>query len=280
MRVGILLFEKWHGREEIGSSRLRGHWYVKNWPDAELFRQGAQYDVIIFQKTYWLEYIKAFKGIKILDLCDPDWLDTQPIVEILDNVDAITVSSEGLKTAIEQFTDKPVVFIPDRQDMDFHKMKKEKHEEIAKWVVWYGYSGNSKLLDKTILTLKKLKLKLKVISDCVPPYGKADKNVKYDWKNPAWSFDREVTECDIVLLPQDSRPRGKYKSTNKTLTAWTLGMPVAKTPEELQRFLDPIERQKEADLRYQEVKDKWDIKQSVEEFKNLINQLKNERTSK
>ncbi len=234
---------------------------------------------MIFQKTYWSEYVRAFKGIKILDLCDPDWLDTQPIVDIIDNCDAVTVSSKGLKIAIEQFTDKPVVYIPDRQDLEFHTTTK-KHKGEAEWVVWFGYSGNSKLLDRTILTLKKLKLKLKVISCCVPPYSKADKNVKYDWKNPEWSFNKEITDCDICLLPDDNRPRGKYKSTNKTLTAWTLGMPVAKTPEDLKKYLDPIARQKEADIRVKEIKEKWDIKTSVEEFKNLIKQLQNERNRK
>jgi len=91
-RCGLLTFEQWYGKEDMGSSRIRGHWIINNWKEAELFKQGEKYDVVIFQKCYWLDYVKAFKGIKILDLCDPDWLDTVPIIDIIDNVDAITVS--------------------------------------------------------------------------------------------------------------------------------------------------------------------------------------------
>jgi len=76
MKGGILLFEKWHGKENIGSSRIRGHWLVKYWSEVEprdmeleLFKQGAKYDFVIFQKVYWLDFVKEFNGIKILDLC-------------------------------------------------------------------------------------------------------------------------------------------------------------------------------------------------------------------
>jgi hypothetical protein len=272
MKIGILLFEQWHCRKDVGGSRLRGHFLFPYWKEAEPFVQGKKYDVVIFQKTYFPEFVKAYNGIKILDLCDPDWLDTVPIKEIIDNVDAVTVSSEGLRDAISQFTDKPVVFIPDRQDLNFHNVQKV-HKGRAKMVVYYGYSHNAKVLDIALSTLKKFQLKLKVISDCRPPYTKADINVKYDWENPNWSFNKEVLEADFCILPEDNRPRGKFKSNNKTLTAWALGMPVAKTPQDVKRFLDPEERKKEADKNLKEVREKYDSKQSVEEFKSLIKQL-------
>jgi len=308
--VGILLFEQWHNREDVGSSRLRGHWYIKNWEEAEQFRNGAQYEVIIFQKVYWKEYAKEFKGVKILDVCDPDWLDTVSVKEMIDNCDAITVSSEGLQKAMQEFTDKPVVFIPDRQDLSFHTKKKDhKGQGKAKKVIWFGYSQNAKLLDPTLRSLKKMGLQLTVLSECRPPYSsvaayeklilkgnetpeqieemqkKVDeennnfiRNVKYQWENPQWSFDDVILEHDIVLLPPDIRPRGKYKSTNKTLTAWTLGMPVARNKADLERFLNEDERVSEGELRYNEVREKFDVKQSVQELKDLIAQIKNGKT--
>lgn len=276
--VGFLLFEDWHNRKEVGSSRLRGHWLMKHWEEAEIFQNGAFYDTVIFQKAYWLDYVRAFKGIKILDICDPDWLDSMPIKEVIDNCDAVTVSSEGLKHAIEQFTDKPVVFIPDRQDLSFHTKKKE-HKGKAKKVIWFGYSHNAKLLDPTLLSLKKLGLELTVLSDARPPYNGATRNIKYQYEDKNWSFDDVILEHDIVLLPPDIRPRGKYKSTNKTLTAWTLGMPVATNKEDLIRFMEEAERVKEGELRYNEVREKWNIEKSVQEYKDLIAQIKNGKTS-
>lgn len=274
--VGIILFEQWHNRKEIGSSRLRGHWLINNWEEAELFQQGAKYDTIIFQKVYWLEYLKAFKGIKILDICDPDWLDTLPIREVLDECDAITVSSKGLKEAVEKFTDKPVYFIPDRQDLSFHN-KKKVHEGKAKTCIWFGYSHNAKVLDPAISTLKKHDIKLTVLSDCRPVYVKANRNVKYEYENPEWSFNDIILQHDFVLLPPDTRPRGKYKSTNKTLTAWSLGMPVAKSPEDVVKFIEPEARIKEAELRIKEVQEKYNIKQSIQDFKNIIEKIKNDK---
>jgi len=283
LKGAILLFEDWHSKKYIGSSRIRGHWLIKNWDKVlpynstlESFVQGQKYDFVIFQKTYWLDFVKKFEGIKILDFCDVDWLDTVPVIEIIDNCDAVTTSTEALRDEIKKFTDKPVVCIPDRQDLEFHNLKK-KHEGRAKMVVWFGYSHNSKVLDKTILFLKKYNLKLKVISDVRPPYMKADKNVKYDWGNPEFDFNKEVLEGDMVLMPENTRARGRFKSNNKTLTAWCLGMPVATTPDELVKFLDPEERKKEAELRLKEVKEKWSVELSVKDFKNLIEQLKNDK---
>ena len=78
-------------------------------------------------------------------------------------------------------------------------------------------------------------------------------------------------------MPPDSRPRGQYKSNNKVTKAWALGMPVARMSEDLERFLDPEERKKEAELRLKEVKEKWDVKTSVSEMKQLIEDIKNKK---
>ena len=65
----ILTFEQFHGRKNLGSSRIRGHWLIDNWDEVELFKQGKKYDFVIYQKAYFIEHAKIFKGIKILDLC-------------------------------------------------------------------------------------------------------------------------------------------------------------------------------------------------------------------
>ena len=48
LKIGVLLFEQFLGKKEVGSSRLRGHWIVKKWkelnPDigeCEIFRYGV-----------------------------------------------------------------------------------------------------------------------------------------------------------------------------------------------------------------------------------------------
>jgi len=242
-----------------------------------VFEQGKEYKVVIFQKTYWLEYVKAFKGIKVLDFADPDHLDTIPIKEVIDYCDAITTSTETLAESMRQFTDKPVVCIPDRVDLNVHNGQK-KHEGQAKKVCWFGYAHNATLLDKTIPTLKKYKLKLNAISNFRPPYQKAEENVKYPKEQS--EFNEEVLSCDFVIMPPDDRPRGKYKSNNKTIIAWALGMPVATSPQDVKRFLNPKEREAEAAKRLKEVREKWDVKLSILEYESLINRLKENKNGK
>ena len=270
-KVGFLLWEKWHGKDSysIGSSRIRGHWLIKYWDGAESFCQGQEYDVLILQKVYWAGYCEQFNGIKILDICDPDWLDEVPFKRTLEVVDAVITSTQPLADYIAQMTDKPVVYIPDRQDLEFHK-KKKVHKGRAKRVCWFGYSHNARVLDKVVGFIKKQGVKLVVISNLRPSYRGADVNLE-------WSLDTindNILDCAFCLLPEDERPLGKYKSNNKTTKAWALGMPVARTPDEFLRFLDPDERKKESEERTKEVKEKWDVRLSVSQYKELIDKLK------
>ena len=278
MNIGILLFEKWHGKKFLGSSRIRGHWLVKHWDELELFEQGKKYDAVIFQKTYWLKYVESYDGIKILDVCDPDWLDGQAEMRnIINHCDAVTTSTEALRDTIKGFAgDKPVVYIPDRQDLEFHN-KQKVHKGRAKKIIWFGYSHNASVLDIALGFLKSKDLQLTILSEARPPYPNADRNIKYDWGNPEFDFNGILLQHDIVLLPEDTRPRGKYKSKNKTYTAWALGLPVASTPEDVERFMEAEERRKEAKLRLKEIREKYDVKQSVEDFKQLIKQIDESR---
>ena len=79
MKVSILTFDKWHGRRigTIGSSIIRARWLLPHWPEAKLWTHGMRADVYIFQKVYWPAFMKDCQGIKILDLCDPDWFNNK-----------------------------------------------------------------------------------------------------------------------------------------------------------------------------------------------------------
>ena len=269
-------------KESVGSSRIRGTWIANNWPEAEIFKVAVKYDAIIFQKSYFLTFMKAYKGIKILDMCDPDWLEGKLVKQAIELCDAVTTSSEKLAEFIRSITDKPVVCIPDRMDLKEHKRKKI-HEGNAQRVVWFGYSNNHKVVDRILLTLKKLGLGLTIVSD-MPYYPNAAisgiddtwirenvKNIKYDHE----SINEEIVDGgDIVINPKLSDlARFKYKSNNKTLTAWALGMPVATNEEELIKFIDPVERQKEADKRYDEVVKDWEIGASVQQYCDILKSI-------
>lgn len=283
MKIGILTMElhENRARNSVGSSRIRGNWLINHWPEAELFKIGTKYDVVIFQKAYHMEYMKIFPGIKILDLCDPDWLEGKPVKQCIDLCDAVVTSSEALAQFCRRMTDKPVVFIDDRVDLDLHRERKV-HTKPAEGVVWFGYHGNHQVLDSALATLKRMGLKLTVISD-LPYYpGSAVAGIEEAWfqknvrniKFDAETINQDIIDSgDVVLNPKLDSGRFKYKSENKTYIAWALGMPVAFDSEDLARLMDPVARQAEADLRRKEVEEKYRTEISVEQYKDLIASL-------
>ena len=278
--IGILTFEKYHGRRDVGSSRIRGHWLIKYWDEAELFKPGKKYKVCLYQKAYFVEHAKAFSGIKILDLCDPEFLHwSYRTKQMLKEVDAVTTSTESLAEAIRKFTDKPVVYIPDRVDLEFHKETRRLHQGRAKWVVWFGYSAGFDMIKPVLHFLKKHNLNLIVISNKLfnLPASYYD---HIELKNLPWKLEtvnEDIVSADIVINPQSKKGKWKYKSNNKTITAWALGMPVANDVEELEKFLDGEERQKESQKKLQEVKELYDVKISVNEYQELISKIAKEK---
>ena len=273
-KIGIITFSKFNGRELTGSSKIRGQWLQNHWKEAELFKMGKKYDVVIYQKAYWVEHAKIFDGIKILDLCDPDWLHWgYRTIEMIEEVDAITTSTEALAIQIRKFTNKPVQCIPDRIDLDEIKEIKV-HEGKAKKVAWFGYSTGFPMLRPAVHHIKKMLLGLIVISDkgFMPPTGNDGldlTNYPHKWE----TIYKDLLEADIIINPQSKNGKWQYKSNNKTLLAWALGIPVAEDIDELKRFMEVEERIKESEKRKKEIDEKWDIKYSVNEFKELIDVL-------
>ncbi len=282
--VATLTMERMDNRKvnTVGSSRIRMRWPLNYWPEAEEYLIGKDYEVLIFQKVYWSNMMENFDGIKILDLCDPDWLEGQPVFEFIDLCDAVTTSTEALAEYIRKL--RPNVFvkcIPDRVYIPEVKPMKEIHHGPLKKVCWYGYHGNTHYLMNTFEELIKRGIELTVISGATydPPLTYRD---KLDLVNVAWDYETvfsEVVRADAVLMPDPhGDEKGKYKSNNKTIHAWAQGMPVIRLPDDIDKFMDPVERRKESRKRLKEVRDKWDTKLSVDEYREIIEEVKKRKT--
>ena len=234
-----------------GSSRLRGDWLVKYWPQAELFEPRTIYDVLIFQKAGWVEWMELFCGITVYDACDPkkNWLTMAQLCDLA------TTSSQGLARELEN-----ALFIPDRFDLDYFTLQKV-HEARATEAVWFGYRKNIELLAPFLRPLNKLGIRLKTITDKPTDVGDVNLCFPNNPHDPDYSaLNYELIQSDIVLNP----PLHKFKSENKTHHAWLLNLPVAKTPEEVETFLEPYSRNVEVD------RGALDIRLSVREFKSLL----------
>ena len=276
MKIAMLTMEKFDNRREnsVGSSRIRGKWMMKYCPQITEFKNGFDYDAVIYQKAYYQEHMKRFQGVKIFDLCDPDWLEPRPITETAEHVDAFTVTTDKIKDFLTQITPKPVVVIPDRIDPEEHTPTKQEHFGKIRSVVWFGYSSNQVVLDQVVNILQNYQISLVVISE--RNYPQADVNIPYDYK----TVHEEIIKHDAVLMPIFIKNlRHSYKSDNKILTSWALKMPVIREPQDIERLMNPAVRNAEAEKHYQYVKDEYHVKHSGPEYVNLIEQLMREKSA-
>lgn len=215
-KIGIIGFDQFQGKFDVGSSKIRVDWLINHWPEARRFKQGGDYETVIYQKAYFVDHAKAFKGKKILDMCDPDWIDGQKVIEMIQEVDAITCSSAALADEVKHFTDKPVYFIPDRVDLTVFPEMKE-HETTARSVVWFGYAQNFETLTQTLKPITDMGLELIVVSNKPyhPPQSWLD---KVDVTNYPWteqSAYNDIMRGDMAINPKLSSYRFKYNRPTK-----------------------------------------------------------------
>jgi hypothetical protein len=281
MKVSIVSWERFNYRPfgSIGSSMIRSRWLAEKWDEATEWKHGDKFDVLILQKVYWKDMVEDFKGVKILDMCDPDWMNMEQtsckLMEFAQHIDAITCSTDELTNVVKRWVKHiPVITIADRLNLDYFTVKKE-HKERAKAVVWFGYYHKAKeVLNYVLPSLKKRDLGLYVISNSefIPDndYGVPISNIQWTPNNAFM----DIQSGDFVINPPSPLRDLRFKSNNKTIMSWALGMPVVNTADDMDRFLDPLERTREAEKRQSEILSLWDIKYSIEQYKALIEDIK------
>lgn len=279
--IRFFSMSQFHNKNPIsGSTFIRVHQLLKYWPGSALYKYGENPEVLIFQKVYCGQDYKFpahFEGIKILDICDPDWLEGVAIKETVDAMDAITVPTKPLADFISQMTDKPIVIIPDRFDMALIGRRHKKHTGKAKTIGWFGYAHNVELIRPALPLINELSLTLHIISNenkylfNYPNSVKAE-NYRFTKYNESTIY-QDLQQMDFVIFPEGKRIIDKYKSNNRTTKAILAGLPVATTPAEVQLFLDGPEREKYIQKHYNKTKAEYDVKKSVQQFKDLIDEI-------
>lgn len=272
-------YGKFHGKfEMVGSDYIRCQQLIKYWPDADLYKYGEFPDCLIFNKVFISEDFKFpahFENKKILDICDPMWLEGHNIVETAHAMDAVTCPTESLADYIRQFHSN-VVVVPDRFDIEIIPTPKT-HSGKAKTVVWFGYSHNADLLKPAIGIIEEKGLNLLIISNDDPianRWGIRDKKEWYTYKRyDEATIYQDLQQADFAILPDGNRPQDMFKSNNKTIKAQLAGIPVAKTPEEVELYMDGEARQAWFDTNYAIIAKEYDVRRSVEQMKAIINDL-------
>lgn len=271
-------------RPPSGSTKIRVRQLIKYWPEAGLYKYGENPDVLIFQKIYAnrdYKFIEHFENIKILDVCDPDWLDGVPIKETVDSVDAVTCPTTELAEFLRQLTDKPVKVIPDRFDLADVPAAKE-HKELAKRVVWFGYRHNADALKSVVPLIKEKQLEILIISNDDPITYQYDKDIRplYTYKKypeDEKEFYKLMQTADFAVLPIGSRPQDRFKSNNRKTKCILAGLPVANNTEEFYKYLDPKPREVYIKQNRDKILKEYDCRLSIKDYKELIDEIKTNR---
>lgn len=282
--VRFQTFENIHNKKNVGSTRIRVHNLLKHWPEAGIYKYGEKPDVLIFQKSYVTQDNKFPAlydgGKKILDICDPDWLEGSFIRQTVDAMDAVVAPTKPLVEFISQMTDKPVRLIKDRFDVsDFDNPKG--HSGELKKVCWFGYQHNAELLKFAVPSIAKRNLQLRVVADGDPEAWRwAHAETKDSYKDmyefrkfkPDTAY-KYVQECDAVVFPKGTRPQDRFKSENKTVICKLLGVPVAEDADQLDAFKTAQSRNDWVKKWYEKTKKEYDVRNSVKEYKELIDEI-------
>lgn len=279
--VRHLNFSQYHNkRPPTGSTYIRMIQLEKYWEDFSQYKYGENPDCLIFQKVYCTADYKfpaQFEKKKILDICDPDWLNGNAVKETVDAVDVVTCPTERLAEFLRQLTDKPVVVIPDRFDLELIP-EPRKHSGKAKTAVWFGYSHNADAIKYGLNSLMQNNIKLTIISNDDPVASRwADESYKSQITYKKYDEDtiyEELKKHDFAYLPKNSRPEDEFKSNNRTIKANLVGLPVVHDKRTLELYINGKERQQWFNTEYDIIRKEYDVRNSVKQYKEIIDEIK------
>ena len=250
------------GMKDSASDRIRCDW-VFPYLDAEKCN-GSQnlnnYEVLIFMKSFPLRVAMQYHHKLIIwDISDVWRFNSkEEIDKCLKYVDLVLIPCESLKDDfVERFPNTLAYVVPDGHKLESYDARKV-HKDRKPVFVWHGYSGNFQR-DKVQEIIREIeeRYELIVISD-----ESVGKGIFIKWNEE--TFSEEMIKGDICINPQYW-----FKSNNKTVTAWALGLPVVDKKEDIKRFLNYKERIKESEFRLKDI-NKYHVRYSAEMIKNLI----------
>jgi hypothetical protein len=227
-----------------GSRLIRCEWVAQYWEGAEVYAGTQSFstaDLVVFQKAYlsgrsqdlilqlhgWRSVAK--QPLLCFDLCDPDFLDAthrERLLSVLPLFDFATASTAPLADWLGQYL--PAYVVPDGINQAAITARHIDKAGDKPRIVWMGYQGNSGVLN--------------TIAGAMVDLGLTGDIVAVEKPQPFAAFCQQLSEYDILLNPKPERGRFRYKSDNKTLVAWEIGVAVARDGDELAALLDPLDR--------------------------------------
>lgn len=285
---------------ERASSRIRAWQVVDAWnhPDVTCSQwkqlgdiERVEADVVVLQKMKpsftgdkILERLKQRTGCRIIwDMSDPEWCTRGDVFfqRVAAHVDEFVMSTKGLQGALEDDHGIKSVVIEDRLPYTPHQ-KVHTPTEVP-CLVWFGMFPNRDVSIVTALqTFYRLNANdvtytIKIIDDQPNvELPDADKHIRSLVTYTEWrldTFERELLEGDVALLPPFPGEWGKMKSWNKQLTAAWAGLPTSdgQNYTVLKQLLTDFEyRQARGRFARAWAEREGNVLQSVQQWKDLL----------
>jgi len=239
------------------SLRWRALWPAKYMEGADVYPNLTEYmtgyDLYIFQKAYLSERAKRFLQslagmgkVIAFDLCDADWLQSGrhelALLQALPLCSFAVAPTEAIAAWMRRYT--PAFVIPDRLDLaTLETAGRHNHTAERPTLCWFGYSHNIHAIDPLWPAIEAYGLELTLITNDMPREWANRPGVSF----VRWTLDganREIARHDVAL----TTPASHWKSPNRMITAWGLGLLTVGSAADLDRIvsLPPQERQEEA----------------------------------
>lgn len=304
LKIGFCTYEtiwkKWGRKSEVASTRIRVNFpykYMKNAIISDDFDELSKCDAVIFQTRYEKEAIALAKELKeegkivLLDFTDPLW-DENICMEKVNNIkkmcqyaDMMMLPTGGLSLMFTNFYNNlAIAIVPDRIDLDLYTTLVPHRDKQKYRIVWHGAYGNiSSIDDLAREDLERLGKDFDITLVCI--YNETNKykvkpfeNIKVEmieWSNQG--VIDQLLNSDLSINPKYVFPNPRfYKSNNKTVTAWALGVPCIENNfyEEGKKFLLSADlRNIEGREKRKLVEDKFDAKLSAIELEDIVHKL-------
>ena len=236
-----------------GSERIRCDWIAPHIPAEKWAGEPlSNYRVVIFQKV---PPAPKEGRIHILDMADPIWrTEHDELMRLmLSHVDAVTVPTQALAAEFAGLYSTPVYVVRDGHDLSVYP----KSHGGTRMHVWFGYSDNFPDLCAAVPSSD-----LTVVSDKPVGYGKF-----IQWSDDAWNA---IAKCDIAILPHH-----RWKSNNKAVSAWAMGLAVARDYQDIKWYRYP-ELKREDVKNHARIVASHTAEHSGRDMRAVINTLENQ----
>jgi glycosyltransferase involved in cell wall biosynthesis len=260
MKIGWVLASM---SRKIASSRIRAYnimEYLKKFLNVEneIYREGKDYDIVVFVKTLedkYVELARSIKTITVFDIMDNHFNYPNPTENVIASerarincirmskiCDYVTTPSSYLANFITYYNGNCVI-IPDATEdiyLDYVKRHIPKEEVI---LVWQGYAFNLICIKSIFPVLSRLakryKIALHIITDTADPSFRAilpkirRMREEFNIVCKHWSLEtraEDLLEGDIGVSPLIENDWTRCKSNNKIASYMAMAIPTVGTP--------------------------------------------------